>query len=163
MRVWGGWVEPRLASSWRARPRSFVALMSLYESNDLRLRALAGDPRALRGLRRSTVAGDCDLVLTVLEQSPYTTTLELTYDLSAGAGAEAGAGAAGARTTPDMLVRLYHDARLAEALGWPAAHPHEVLQGLRREAERELDQRWARNVVLNKWLEYCLERGHVFR
>src|SRR5690606_33119920 len=26
----------------------------------------------------------------------------------------------------------------------------------------ELDQRWARNMMLNKWLEYCLERGHRF-
>jgi uncharacterized protein YqiB (DUF1249 family) len=25
-----------------------------------------------------------------------------------------------------------------------------------------LDARWARNVLLNKWLEYCVERGHRF-
>jgi uncharacterized protein len=30
-------------------------------------------------------------------------------------------------------------------------------------AERELDQRWARNTMLNKWLEYCIDRGHGFR
>jgi uncharacterized protein YqiB (DUF1249 family) len=30
----------------------------------------------------------------------------------------------------------------------------------RAEAGPALDQRWARNVMLNKWLEYCLERGH---
>ena len=35
--------------SWRSRPRSFVALMSLYESNYLRLAHLAGD---LQGARR---------------------------------------------------------------------------------------------------------------
>ena len=147
--------EPALASSWRARPRSFVALMGLYESNDLRLRALAGDPRRLRGQLRSRVQGDCELLLTVFEQSPYTTTLELTYDLSDPVGAR--------RTAPDMVVRLYHDARVAEALGWSATHSHDVLKGLRREAERELDHRWARNVMLNKWLEYCVERGHLFR
>lgn len=147
--------EPLLASSWRARPRSFSALMGLYESNDLRLRALAGDPRRLRGQLRSRVAGDCELLLTVLEQSPYTTTLELTYDLSGCVGAP--------RTAPDMVLRLYHDARLAEALGWSAAHSHEVLRGLRQLAERELDHRWARNTMLNKWLEYCVERGHLFR
>ena len=33
--------------SWRSRPRSFVALMSLYESNYLRLASLAGDLRRL--------------------------------------------------------------------------------------------------------------------
>ena len=31
--------------SWRARPRSFVALMALYESNYIRLGWLAGDLR----------------------------------------------------------------------------------------------------------------------
>lgn len=151
----GTLAEPLLASSWRARPRSFAALMGLYESNDLRLRSLAGDPRGLRGQLRSCVPGDCALLLTVLEQSPYTTTLELTYDLSEAAGAP--------RTAPDMVLRLYHDARLAEALGWSAAHAHDVLRGLRRQAERELDHRWARNTMLNKWLEYCVERGHFFR
>jgi uncharacterized protein YqiB (DUF1249 family) len=155
MRRLGSLAEPALASSWRASPRSFVALMGLYESNDLRLRALAGDPRRLCGRLRSRVPGDCELVLTVFEQSPYTTTLELTYVLPDTGGAS--------RTAPDMVVRLYHDARLAEALGWSASHSHGVLRGLRREAERELDHRWARNVMLNKWLEYCVERGHLFR
>ena len=30
-------------------------------------------------------------------------------------------------------------------------------------AERELQQRWSRNMVLNKWLEYCVDRGHRFQ
>ena len=46
--------------SWRSRPRSFVALMSLYESNYLRLASLAGDLRELAGERVSRVADDCD-------------------------------------------------------------------------------------------------------
>jgi len=33
---------------------------------------------------------------------------------------------------------------------------------LRAVLRRELDERWARNVLLNKWLEYCAERGHRF-
>ena len=44
--------------SWRARPRSFVALMGLYESNFIRLGWLAGSLDALAGSHRSTVAGD---------------------------------------------------------------------------------------------------------
>ncbi|HVH85002.1 MAG TPA: hypothetical protein VM713_11885 [Steroidobacteraceae bacterium] len=35
--------------SWRARPRSFVALMGLYESNFIRLGWLAGSLGALTG------------------------------------------------------------------------------------------------------------------
>ena len=68
--------------SWRARPRSFVALMGLYESNYIRLGWLAGDLRALGGRHVSSVPGDCDLVLTVTERSPYTSTITLTYLLA---------------------------------------------------------------------------------
>jgi len=139
--------------SWRARPRSFVALMGLYESNFIRLGWLAGELRALAGELVSRVAGDCDLVLTVTERSPYTSTFGLSYLLPHEHGAQ---------RYPDMRVRIYHDAHLVEAQQWADVHSQPHLQALRRGAERELDQRWARNMMLNKWLEYCVERGHRF-
>jgi uncharacterized protein len=139
--------------TWRARPRSFVALMGLYESNYIRLGWLAGDLVALEGQHRSVVAGDCDLLLTMTDRSPYTTTVNLTYLLP---------GTDGETQFPDMRVRVYHDAHLVEALEWSGTHLLPALRALRSHAERELDQRWARNVMLNKWLEYCVERGHRF-
>ncbi len=139
--------------SWRARPRSFVALMSLYESNYVRMGWLAHDLCALDGRHRSLVTGDCELLLSIIERSPYTTTLNLTYLLPESAQAQA---------YPDMGIRIYHDARLVEAQEWASAHEHPGLRALRSRLERELDQRWARNVMLNKWLEYCVERGHRF-
>jgi uncharacterized protein len=150
--------------SWRSRPRSFVALMSLYESNYVRLGWLAGSLATLAGSHRSTVRDDCDLLLSVTERTPYTTTMNLTYRLDE-PGASPGA-AAESVSYPDMGIRVYHDAHVVEAQEWAGAagrNPsHGVLQALRRHAERELDQRWARNMMLNKWLEYCLERGHRF-
>jgi uncharacterized protein YqiB (DUF1249 family) len=139
--------------SWRARPRSFVALMGLYESNFIRFGWLAGQLTDLVGRYTSAVRGDCDLVLTVTERAPYTSTVNLTYLLPE---------ARGARQYPDMSVRIYHDAHLVEARQWADAHTQPVLKALRTHAERELDQRWARNMMLNKWLEYCVERGHRF-
>jgi uncharacterized protein YqiB (DUF1249 family) len=147
--------------SWRARPRSFVALMGLYESNFIRLGWLAGAVETLEGRHRSVVAGDCDLVLTITERSPYTSTVNLTY-LFPSDDLPAGGAAAGEVAIPDMRVRVYHDAHLAETLEWASTHTQPVLKALRTHAERELDQRWARNVMLNKWLEYCVERGHRF-
>ena len=144
--------------SWRSRPRSFVALMSLYESNYLRLAALAGDLRRLPDTRVSRVADDCDLRLSVTERSPYTTSLDLTYLFAPAHGSDAAVA-----TYPDMRVRIYHDARLVEAQEWASQHDHQALKALRGQAERELDQRWARNTMLNKWLEYCIDRGHGFR
>jgi uncharacterized protein YqiB (DUF1249 family) len=139
--------------SWRARPRSFVALMGLYESNYIRLGWLAGSVARLVGSHRSRVPGDCELLLTMAERSPYTSTVNLTYLLPE---------ADGAARVPDMRIRVYHDAHLAEAQEWGGTHVQPVLKALRSQAERELDQRWARNVMLNKWLEYCVERGHRF-
>src|SRR5882762_2155525 len=143
--------------SWRARPRSFVSLMGLYESNFIRLGWLAGSLESLEGRHRSAVAGDCDLLLTVTERSPYTSTLNLTYLLPGPLS-----GAEGDLQYPDMRVRIYHDAHLVEALEWAGTHSQAVLKALRTRAERELDQRWPRNVMLKKWLEYCVERGHRF-
>jgi len=138
--------------------------MGLYESNFIRLGWLAGNLRLLAGRYTSAVRGDCDLVLTVTERSAYTSTLNLTYLLP---------DAHGGLRCPDMRLRIYHDARLVEAqqvdgghtarptrAGSP--HPRPRARALRSEAERELDQRWARNMMLNKWLEYCVERGHRF-
>src|SRR3979411_148250 len=92
--------------TWRARPRSFVALMGLYESNFIRLGWLVGKLTALGGQDRSALRGDCDLVLTVIERSPYTSTVNLTYLLPHGHGS---------LPYPDMQVRIYHDAHLVEA------------------------------------------------
>jgi uncharacterized protein YqiB (DUF1249 family) len=150
------------AVSWRARPGTFVGLMTLYESNYIRLGWLVGDLCALDGEHRSRVDGDVELKLTVLERGPYTTTLALTYVFGGDAGA-------GSRTVddPDLEIRVYHDARLAEARTDAARPAHPGLRRLRERAAREaedsaLGHRWARNMMLNKWLEYCADRGHRF-
>ncbi len=138
--------------------------MGLYESNFIRLGWLAGSLKALSGRYVSAVRGDCELVLTVTERSPYTSTVNLTYLLL---------DRREPRRYPDMCVRIYHDAHLVEAQHWNSGHNHRpprgaqahgqpVLRALRSHAERELDQRWTRNMMLNKWLEYCVERGHRF-
>ena len=107
----------------------------------------------LRGKYLSAVAGDCDLQLSVVERSPYTTTLNLTYLIPERESTQ---------RFPDMGVRVYHDARLVEAQEWAHTHEHAALRALRNTVACELDQRWARNIMLNKWLEYCVERGHRF-
>jgi uncharacterized protein YqiB (DUF1249 family) len=134
--------------------------MTLYESNYIRLGWLVGDLRALDGEHRSRVDGDVELKLTVRERGPYTTTLSLTYVFGpedSPANAE----------DPDLEIRVYHDARLAEARTDAARPTHPGLRQLSERARREaagsaLGHRWARNMMLNKWLEYCTDRGHRF-
>ena len=131
--------------------------MALYESNYLRLARLCGDPARLAGERLSRVAGGCDLRLTVLEQCPYTTTLALTHLFRDPAAL--GAGRQTFLTYPDVRVRVYGDARMAQAQHWPADRP-EPYGRFPAQTERELEHRWLHNNMLNKWLEYCLDLGH---
>jgi uncharacterized protein len=150
--------ESLLPASWRARPHGFAALMSLYESNYLRLTRLCGDPALLAGERVSRIPVGCDLKLNVVEQCAYTVTLGLTHLFRDPAAARPDM--AHLLSYPDVRIRVYCDARLAQAQHWPADRP-EPFAANAVEAERELQQRWVYNNMLNKWLEYCLDLGHT--
>jgi uncharacterized protein YqiB (DUF1249 family) len=39
---------------------------------------------------------------------------------------------------------------------------HPGLSNLRNGLPSQLGERWLRNMLLNKWLDYCAERGHLF-
>ncbi len=134
------------------KPKSFVGLMAMYESNYLRLLNLIPELERLDGCFRSRVAGDCELHLEILERCRYTVTLSLTYYFDNGDGRVA---------DPDMTVRAYLDGRLAEAMSLCGKHRHAELRRLARAHRKELDLRWQRNIVLNKWLDYLTHQGHL--
>ena len=134
------------------KPKSFVGLMALYESNYLRLQQLIPDLNRLDGYYRSCVAGDTDLHLEIVERSRYTITLSLSYFFD-----EDGVRVA----DPDLRIRVYLDGQLAEAMQLTGDHRHPGLRRLIRAHRHELDQRWRRNMVLNKWLEYLMDQGHL--
>lgn len=134
------------------KPKSFVGLMSLYESNYLRLQRLIPEINRLDGFYRSRVAGDCDLNLEILERTRYTITLTLSYFFVEN----------GVRISdPDMKIRVYLDGKLAEAMSFCGEHRHAEFRRLTRAHRHELDARWRRNIVLNKWLEYLMDQGHL--
>ena len=139
---------------------SFAALMSLYESNYVRLGWLLSDladrkgATILKGAMISTPDDDLPLYLDLLDESRYTATVRLTYIFD-----EHGQSV----PDPDLRVRIYHDARMAEAMGCTRHHLHAALRRFDPGPGSELSRRWTRNVMLNKWLEYCADKGHVFR
>jgi uncharacterized protein YqiB (DUF1249 family) len=135
-----------------AKPRSFVGLMSLYESNFLRLQQLIPELVRLDGYYRSCVAGDCDLHVEIIERSRYTVTLSLSYFFYESERRI---------SDPDMKVRAYLDGQLAEAMSLRGDHRHAALRRLSRIHGQQLDVKWRRNIVLNKWLEYLMDQGHL--
>lgn len=135
------------------KPRSFAGLMALYESNHARLRQLLGNVSSLPPSTLSSSATDLSLHVTRAERCRYTTSLYMTYQFESAEGIEC---------DPNLLLRVYHDARLAEALSCCEQPRHQALRGLLLPASSELDRRWSLNIMLNKWLEYCLDHRHVF-
>jgi uncharacterized protein YqiB (DUF1249 family) len=145
-------LDSQLVPETIVRPNSFVGLMALYESNFLRLLRLIPELDHLDGCFRSRVAGECDLFVEVIETSRYTVTLSLTYHLATDTGILA---------DPDMTVRAYLDGQQAEVLAIGERQRHAALRRLVSEHREELDRRWRCNIVLNKWLEYLSDQGHL--
>ena len=129
-------------------------LMAIYECNYIRLRQLIADLAAVGEEARSQAAGALDLHLSVSERNRYTTTLTLTYRFE---------DEQGDFPAPDIQVRIYHDARLAEVIscGRRRGKRHAAYDTWRR--DYNLDAKWRINRFLQKWLGYCLRQGHRFR
>lgn len=121
------------------RPRSFAGLMNLWESNFQRLQRLLPELDLAVDQARSLSQSDSPLYLSILERNPYTLTLMLTYRLP------------DQQETPQLRVRVYRDAGVAQAMD---AAPAEFGENLERQ--------WERNLLLNKWLDFCLQHGHGF-
>lgn len=138
-----------LATAMPAPPlRSFAALMELYETNFMLMRRLMPDMAGLSGTRASQGGEGLPLHVEVLEQGRFTTVVRLFYRLPCEGG--------GVRDAPDLQVRVYHDARVAEAVAGRLRGRDCSAQG--QAGERCLDVRWRLNRFLYKWLRYLLHR-----
>lgn len=135
------------------RPGSFSGLMDLYERNYMLLRRLLPAMLPADARQVSQAAGALDLHLHVSERFRYTSELSLTYRFEHGDGQ--------VLLEPDLHVRIYHDARLAEVMVARLRHAPPYRLGAAEEAS-ELYARCRANRFLYKWLCYCTRQGHGF-
>ncbi len=124
--------------------------MDLYESNFIRLRKLLPEIHHVDDALISRVPGHLDLYLNIVERSRYTTTLYLSYCFPTGHGLQ---------MEPNLKIKIYHDARVAEAMAGHLHHGRLILDNLPADA---LKEKWQLNRFLNRWLGYCLRQGHSF-
>ncbi len=137
----------------------FSALMELYEQNYILIRILAPELRDMQStvdagskdvpaVHVSRVNGCLDLELSRVVHNKYTTTFNLTYRFTSDARLP---------REPDLMIRLYHDARTCEVMSG-------LLQGLKHGPlrRRDLDKGYRINRFLYKWSRYCLNQGHSF-
>jgi len=135
------------------KPRGFGSLMDIYENNFILLRKLIPGMTAWRGGAVSHVTGATDLHMLVLESCPYTTTLQLTYYFNADGESD---------PNPDLIVRVYHDAQVAEVMSCRRWERRKSALAGRGEFAAMLEDRWRLNRFLLKWLGFCLHQGHGF-
>jgi len=131
-------------------PRGFVSLMDLYESNFIKLRKLLPEPDKIDVSAISKAAGHLDLYINVVERSKFTTTFYMSYCFPTEHGLQ---------MEPNLKIRIYHDAQLAEVMAGHLHHGRLILDNLPANALRE---KWQLNRFFNKWLRYCIRQGHSF-
>jgi uncharacterized protein YqiB (DUF1249 family) len=144
-------MRPSPTAPERLLPGSFVWLMELYEENFQRLERVFGTSRLVPDRYLSSVGDGLDVVLDVLDRQAHTTEIRLSYAL-----VDPATGLA----TPSAVLKIYRDARLAEATHClPGRQLVDVL-GAHAAPRRILDHRMRMNSFLSRWLDYLAEHGH---
>lgn len=90
-----------------------------------------------------------EVAIEVLERARYTTTLRLRH-LAPGAWAR----------VPEILVRMYHDARTAEVVACERERPLEGRYAYPNARMYHADEKAQLNAFLGEWLRHCLDHGH---
>lgn len=132
-------------------PGRFVRLMDFYEDNYARLQRLFAPGSLVPDSYRSSVGDGFDVLLDIVERHAYTTEIRLSYDLH-----DPVTGLA----TPSAMLRVYDDARLAEATHClPGRQLVDVL-GPFPAAHTVVEHRLRMNSFLSRWLDYLRQHGH---
>lgn len=161
----------RNRAPYRPMARNFSGLMDLYELNYIRLRRLIPDAVGLGEHAVSVVSGGLDLHYQLLEQCRYTRTFTLTYCFAAQPCVvnDLSGQSRDAYRAPDLQIRMYQDARLAEVISG-VLHRHYVHRDqpivdsqLADPSMGAIMARWRLNRFLYRWLNFCLKQGHVFQ
>ncbi|HIQ07368.1 MAG TPA: DUF1249 domain-containing protein [Thiotrichaceae bacterium] len=142
------------ASDFTPTPHSFARLMDMYESNYIRLRLLCGNIHNLPDHQISHIKGSVPLSITTTERTAHTTTIILTYLFT------------DSNITlrrPDLVVRIYHDARQAEVISRHCHISNQRLRPWQQKVDSVLLCRWRLNRFLYKWSRYLYRQGHQFK
>lgn len=120
--------------------RNFSSLMELYESNYIRLRLLIPGLKDLQYDCMSEIKNDMNLYLFLISKQKYGIDFKLGYRFTLKESIE-----------PNVHVRVYFDARTAEAI---SIYQEKYISG------SVLERKWQKNHFLHKWLSYCHQSGH---
>ncbi|TBV01011.1 DUF1249 domain-containing protein [Phytopseudomonas dryadis] len=130
-----------------------IELQAACEANYARLMRLLPAMREATGARRVALSqGERQLgilALEVVESCPYTSTVQVRQEHSLPW-----------LPVPQLEVRVYHDARMAEVIGAQSARRFRGIYPYPNAAMHQPDEKTQLNVFLGEWLSHCLACGH---
>ena len=129
----------------------FGWLMALYAENHRKLDRLFSPGGLAPGRYLSTAETGLPVRLEVIQQHKFTTEMRLTYDVRDPVTGE---------PDPSAYVRLYRDARQAEATHCYVGRRWQDVIGMYPPPAELIGHRLRMNTFLGKWLDYLAGQGH---
>ena len=131
-----------------AEPNSFVGLMTLYESNYIKLNHLFPNIKQYDDDRSIKSPFGNDIQLGVNKKTKYTMIISMTYSFE---GSEI------IEYEPNLTIKIYFDSRSAEVIGIGKLSKKNKLRDITYQNKNIINQLWRRNIILNKWLDYIID------
>ena len=131
-----------------AEPNSFVGLMTLYESNYVKLNHLFPNIKQYDDDRSIKSPFGNDIQLGVNKKTKYTMIISMTYSFEESEIIE---------YEPNLTIKIYFDSRSAEVIGIGKLSKKSKLRDITYQNKDIINQLWRRNIILNKWLDYIID------
>lgn len=135
------------------KPNSFIGLMTLYESNYLKLSDLIPNFRDLEGTYIANTSNENDILFTINEKTKHTISFSMSYIFEDSLGIE---------FEPNMKVNVYLDGRLAQVSGINEDQNNSIFNKIVHSHDDIINLLWRNNMVLNKWLEHIGDKEYYF-
>ena len=121
--------------------------LGLYERNFNKLLAWLPDLNRREGAYMLPVANLSPVRIEVVEQSPYTTTIDIRQNLQGGGPWV---------SALVMKVRIYHDARVAEVISCQGVHSFQAFYPYPNPRMLQPYEKRRVNQFFGEWLSYCV-------
>ena len=131
-----------------AEPNSFVGLMTLYESNYIKLNYLFPKIKEYDADRSIKSSFGNDIHLGINKKTKYTMIITMTYSFEKSGVIE---------YEPNLTIKIYFDSRSAEVISIGKLSNKNKLRAITYQNKNIINQLWRRNIILNKWLDYIID------
>ena len=131
-----------------AEPNSFVGLMTLYESNYIKLNHLFPKIRQYDTDKSIKSPFGNDIHLGISKKTKYTMIISMTYSFEESEIIE---------YEPNLIIKVYFDSRSAEVISIGKLSKKSKLRDITYQNKNIINQLWRRNIILNKWLDYIID------